>query len=368
LRLVFCAVAAAAAVLLGTACNNSSSESQRPTATPSAAPAESWSETAAPGDTAGDSPLSTAELVEILRPSVVHILSEVATIDVFGQVVPQEGVGTGFIIDEEGHIVTNNHVISRGPDSVYSITVTLADGRQFPARIVGRDPPTDIAVLKIDAEGLVPVPLGNSSEVRVGEDVVAMGNALNLPGGPTVTKGVVSAVNRLIQEGNISIPDAIQTDAIINPGNSGGPLVNMRGEVIGITTAVIRGGSAEGIGLAIAIDSAKPIIEELMRYGVVNRGFLGVQIAPIPSLAAQQCGVDLERGVLLVDIVDNSPAAAAGLNVCDAIVRVEDVDIRSTGDLFNALQRYRAGETVDLNVVRRGQTLGLEVTLGEQPG
>lgn len=366
MRLVFCA-AVAAAVLAGIACNNSS-ESQRPAATPSAPPAESPTGSAAPADAAGGSPLSTAELVETLRPSVVHILSEVATIDVFGQLVPQEGVGTGFIIDEEGHIVTNNHVISRGVDPVDSITVTLADGRQFPARIVGRDPPTDIAVLKIDADGLVPVPLGDSSRVRVGEDVVAMGNALNLPGGPTVTKGVVSAVNRLIQEGNISIPDAIQTDAIINPGNSGGPLVNMRGEVIGITTAVIRGGSAEGIGLAIAINSAKPIIEELMRYGVVNRGFLGVQIAPIPSLAAQQCGVDLEQGVLLVDIVRNSPAAAAGLAVCDALVRVEEVDIRTTGDLFNALQRYRAGQTVELNVVRRGETLDLEVTLGEQPG
>jgi serine protease Do len=195
--------------------------------------------------------------------------------------VPQSGVGTGFIIDEEGHIVTNNHVISdQEGNAVKDITVTLDDGRQFDATVVGRDPPSDIAVLDIEADDIEPVPLGSSADLKVGQDVVAMGNALNLPGGPTVTKGVVSALGRLIQEDAVSIPDAIQTDAAINPGNSGGPLVDADGKVVGITTAVIRG-NAEGIGLVIAIDTARPIVEELIESGQVDRGFLGVSIVQV---------------------------------------------------------------------------------------
>ena len=196
----------------------------------------------------GGQALSTVDLVARLRPSVVHIQADTA-------------VGTGLIIDTEGHVVTNNHVITGGgSDPATDITVTTSDGRDHASQIVGRDVPTDLAVLKIQADNLRGVELGESSKAQVGEPVVAMGHALNLPGGPTVTTGVVSAVNREIDEEGINIPDAIQTDAAINPGNSGGPLANSRGQVIGITTAVIRG-NAEGIGLAISIDSAKPIID-----------------------------------------------------------------------------------------------------------
>ena len=227
--------------LLLAGCNGSGGGAS-PTAGPATATATATA-TAQPGpgdDNAADQ--SAVDVVKELGPSVVHILSEAATLDVFGQVTPTKGVGTGFVLDREGHIVTNNHVVTiDSGEPAQNITVTLSDGRQFQARIVGRDAPTDLAVLKIDADGLTPVELGSSAGLQVGESVVAIGNALDLPGGPTVTQGVVSAKGRLIQESDVTIPDAIQTDASINPGNSGGPLVNMRGQVVGITTAVIRG-------------------------------------------------------------------------------------------------------------------------------
>jgi serine protease Do len=306
---------------------------------------------------------STPELVELLRSSVVHIKSEAATLDDFGRLVPSSGVGTGFIIDDQGHIVTNNHVISINSNAAENITVTLDDGSEYDASIVGRDPPTDVAVLKIEADNLTPVTLGDSTALKVGEDVVAIGNALDLPGGPTVTKGVVSAVNRLIQESNVSIPDAIQTDAAINPGNSGGPLVDADGEVVGITTAVIRG-EAEGIGLAIAIDTAEPVIQELIADGNVDRGFLGITIQEITPSLAQQFDLAVDHGVGIRSVEPGSPADDAGLAQGDIIVRLGDTEIRTSGDLFRALTEHRAGDVVEVEYFHNGSSQTTEVTLG----
>ncbi|MGH9203367.1 MAG: S1C family serine protease, partial [Vicinamibacterales bacterium] len=294
--------------------------------------------------------------------SVVHILSETATIDVFGQLVPSSGVGTGFLIDENGTIVTNNHVVT-GNDgqAVDEITVTLFDDREFSAEIVGRDQPTDVAVLRIDADDLTPLTLGSSSALRVGEDVVAIGNALNLPGGPTVTKGVVSALGRLIQEANVTIPDAIQTDAAINPGNSGGPLVNINGEVVGITTAVI--GGAEGIGLAISIDSARPIIEELINEGRVRRGVLGMTIVEITPALARSFDLAVDHGVGIREVVANGPADDAGLVQGDIVVRLEEVEVRTSADLFRALTKHRAGDVVEVEFFHNGTNEVKKVTL-----
>ena len=319
-----------------------------------------------PDDTtsAGVAFSTTTELVELLRPSVVHIRSEAATLDDFGQLVPSGGVGTGFIVDNDGHIVTNNHVISTSNgDAVDNITITLDDGRQHDATIVGRDPPTDIAVLKIDADNLTPATLGDSSALQVGEDVIAIGNALDLSGGPTVTKGVVSALGRLIQESNVSIPDAIQTDAAINPGNSGGPLVNVDGEVVGITTAVIRG-NAEGIGLAISIDTAEPIVQELISEGRVNRGFLGVTIQEITPSLAQQFDLAVDHGVGIRGVQPGGPADEAGLEQGDIIVRLGSSEIRTSGDLFAALTEHRAGDVVEVEYFHNGNRETTEVTLG----
>lgn len=335
-----------------------------PASTPSPAVSPAASPAVADHVPSDEEALYAPELVKELRPSVVHVLSEAATLDVFGQLTPTEGVGTGFIIDEEGHIVTNNHVITvDGDQPAQTITITLDDGRQFQGSIVGRDAPTDLAVLQIDAGDLTPAALGSSEALQVGDDVLAIGNALDLPGGPTVTRGVVSAKGRLIQgEGGITIPDAIQTDASINPGNSGGPLVNSGGEVVGITTAVIRG-QAEGIGLAISIDSARPIVEELIDKGRVDRGFLGVTIVEVTPSLAESFGLAVDDGIGLREVQRGSPADLGGLQPGDVIVELAGQEINNSGDLFKALTEHRAGETVTVGFYRGERLLSAEVTL-----
>lgn len=353
-----------AVVLVLAACNGGGSDATPTTVTP--APISDTAMPVAPSedDESSGGTLYAPDVVEQLRPSVVHILSEAASLDVFGQVTPQQGVGTGFIIDEEGHIVTNNHVITvDGDQPAQQITVTLDDGRQFEASIVGRDPPNDLAVLRIDAEGLTPAVMGSSEELQVGDDVLAIGNALNLPGGPTVTKGVVSAKGRLIQAQAITIPDAIQTDASINPGNSGGPLVNKDGEVVGITTAVIRG-EAEGIGLVISIDNARPIVEELIASGRVDRGLLGVSISEITPALADSFDLPVDSGIGISSVDNGSPADQAGLEPGDIIVELEDNELTNSGELFKALTKYRAGDTVTVKFYRGGDLETTEVTLG----
>jgi len=313
------------------------------------------------GATAGPG-LSTPELVARLRPSVVQISTEV-------------GAGTGFILDSQGNIVTNNHVVTLPNNCntpARSINVTLSDDREFTARIVGRDVPTDVAVIKIDASNLTAVSLGSSAALQVGEDVVAIGNALDLAGGPTVTKGVVSAKDRLIEESgqgcDVTIPGAIQTDASINPGNSGGPLVGSNGQVVGITTAVIRGLLEEGIGLAIPIDAVKPIVDELIASGRVERGFLGVGgLFDVTPAIARSLNLPVERGVSFNQVVVGGPAERAGLLARDVIVRVGNRQIRNSGDLFVALSENRAGATVMVQFHRNAaQPREVEVTLAQQ--
>jgi serine protease Do len=312
--------------------------------------------------------LSTQEIVKRLRPSVVHILTEGTSFNVFGETQPTEGVGTGIIIDAEGHIVTNNHVISLDTNlPAGGITVTLSDGRELSAQVVGADEPTDLAVLQIIAENLTPAALGDASKLEVGEDVVAIGHALNLPGGPTVTRGVVSATDRLIQEDPYMIPGAIQTDAAINPGNSGGPLVNSAAEVVGITTQVIRG-TAEGLGFAISIDTAKPIIEELIAKGRVERGTLGIRLVNITPEIAQEYDLPVQSGVGIGAVDRFGPAAQAGLQSGDIIVRIAGEDVNNSGDLIRVLTEHKGGETVKVEYYRDNQRLEVDVTLGSQTG
>ena len=336
------------------ACGSGSDSDATPTGTATTAGADPTPIGGTSNDGSSGTP-TTVELVEQLRPSVVNVQTE-------------GGAGTGFIVDGDGHIVTNNHVIAINGQPASNIIVTLSTGEDIDAEVVGRDPPTDIAVLRIDADDLVPVPLGNSSDLRVGEDLLAMGNALALEGGPTVTTGVVSALGRVIQNDDpqnfINISDAIQTDAIINPGNSGGPLVNAKGEVIGITSVVIRGVQAEGIGLAISIDSAKPIIEELKASGEIDRGLLGVRIASVNQALAVGCSpLSAVSGVLIASVQQGGPAAEAGLQTCDVIVQIQDKGIETSGDLFGVLNDYRAGITVDVELVRESARQSIEVTL-----
>ena len=309
--------------------------------------------------------LSVPDLVEMIRPGVVHIANEQVAIDLLGREVPSQGVGTGFIVDKQGHVVTNDHVVA----GARRILVTLWDGRDVEATVVGRDPQTDVAVLKIATSDLPVVNLGQSSKLRVGEQVVAIGHALDLPGGPTVTAGVVSALERAITnaEGAGTLSDLIQSDASINPGNSGGPLLNMRGEVVGINVAGIVG--SENVGFAISIDGAKPIIAELINRGVVQRGFLGIVTATITRSIARQNGLPVDSGVFILNVGLNTPASAVGLMRGDIIVEIAGVAVKDSGDLSRILVQHKPGSKVTVKFYRGDaqSARSVEVVLAERP-
>ena len=309
-----------------------------------------------------DEYLPTVDVVKLLSPSVVQIVTESLTMGFFNEPSPRSGVGTGEILDEQGHILTNNHVI----DGAQSITVTLSTGDSYPAVVVGGDPLTDIAVIRIEAQGLRPVKLGRSSELQVGEDVIAIGHALGLDGGPTVSKGVVSALGRsLSTDQQSTIVDLIQTDASINPGNSGGPLVNAKGEVIGINTAIIQG--SQGIGFAINIDDAKVVAAQLMERGYVQRGFLGLTPFNLTPGLAERFEIAVDEGVIVVRVMPGLAAAEAGLMEEDVIVQLGDEQIRNTGELSKFLITHLPGETVDLVYLRGAEEVRTQITLGERP-
>jgi serine protease Do len=348
--------------LVLSACNGGDENGSPPDATPTTS-ATAASPTAVP--TRSDEPLSVPEIVRLLRPSVVRVQTEGARFDILGRPVPTQGVGTGVILDDEGHIVTNNHVLRLDGQLATRIIVTLSDDRTFTAEVVGTDAPTDLAVLKIDAADLSTAALGNVSQLQVGEEVVAIGHALDLPGGPTVTRGVVSAKERVIQETPYSIVDAIQTDASINPGNSGGPLVNRYGEVVGINTAIIA--QAQGIGFAISIDLAKPLVQEIIEDGSVTRGFLGINIVDVTPSVAASFDLPVDSGVGVAGVERGSPADRTGLRVSDIIVRMGDLTITNSGDLLQALTKFRAGDTVAVEFYRDGDVREEEVTLADRP-
>ena len=357
-----------ALILALSACKGGGEQSPTPettgTAPAATASPTSASPTAVP--TRSGAPLSVPDIVRLLRPSVVRVQTEGASFDILGRPVPTGGVGTGVIIDQEGHIVTNDHVVSLDSGLASHVTVTLSDDRTVTAQIVGTDAPTDLAVLKIDATNLTPATLGDVSDLQVGEDVVAIGYALDLPGGPTVTKGVVSAKGRTIQEANYSISDAIQTDASINPGNSGGPLVDDYGEVVGIDTAIIS--QAQNIGFAISIDLAKPLVQEIIQNGFVSRGFLGVNVVDVtPSVAASfDLPVDKGIGVAERDLrLARRQGRPARRRHHSAPRR--PVTITNGGDLVQALTKYRAGDTITVVFYRDSQQQETEVTLTARP-
>ena len=306
--------------------------------------------------------LPTEDVVRILTPSVVQIVTETLGMGTFNQPVPGRGVGTGLILDERGHILTNNHVIA----GAQRITVTLSNGDSFPAEVVGGDVTTDTAVIRIEADGLQPAKLGHSFELQVGEEVIGIGHALGLPGGPTVTKGVVSALGRSITASpQTTMVDLIQTDAAINPGNSGGPLVNTRAEVVGMNTAIIQG--SQGIGFAINIDDARIVAAQLMARGYVERGFLGITPATLNPGLANLLTVPVAEGIVVVAVASGSPADEAGLEEEDVIVQMGDEPIRNTGELSKFLIAHPPGETVTIVFFRGSEERTAQVTFAEQP-
>lgn len=271
---------------------------------------------------------------------------------------PSQGLGSGFIISQDGKIVTNHHVVA----GAETVKVKLADGRSFDAEVIGSDPMTDIAVLKVTADVALPtVSFGTSETLRVGDEVVAVGNPFGLGG--TVTSGIVSALSRDIRSGPFD--DYIQTDAAINRGNSGGPLFNNAGEVIGVNTAIISpGGGSVGIGFAVPSDLVQTIVEDLADDGQVARGWLGVNIRPMTEEVAQVLGYDAPKGAVVEAVSPDSPAAAAGVQKGDIILSFGEVVIDDLRDLTRAVATTSPEQTTSVNVLRKGREVTLDVTVG----
>lgn len=273
----------------------------------------------------------------------------------------RRSLGSGVIVDPRGYILTNNHVVERADQ----IEVDLSDGSTHKAKVVGTDPPTDLAVIQIESEGNFPAaPLGDSSSLVVGEWVLAIGNPFGF--GHTVTAGIVSAKGRVIGQGNYD--DFVQTDAAINPGNSGGPLVNMRGEVIGINTSIISAsGGSMGIGFATPSSMAAKIYDQLVEFGSVTRGWLGVSIQNLTPELARNFGIEGKTGAVVGDVIgDDSPAGNAGLKAGDVIVEIDGKPVESNHDLVQLVADIRPESTVNVKFYRDGKLQTTQVTLGKR--
>jgi serine protease Do len=300
------------------------------------------------------------EIARAVKPAVVNVsvrgLQKEASdhddfLQQFGMRSPRRmvrGLGSGFVINPDGFVLTNNHVV----DGASEIRVKFADGRELAGKVVGRDPKTDLALLKVEATGLPVVPLGDSSRLEVGEPVMAVGNPFGLE--QTVTTGIVSATGRVIGEGPYD--DFIQTDASINPGNSGGPLINTRGEAVGINAAIVSGnGGSVGIGFAIPTNLAKPVVTQLASAGHVVRGWLGVAIQPVTPELAKSFGVNEATGALISGVTADSPAQKAGLQRGDVITRYDGRVVARASDLPRAVAETPVGRAVPVEIVRDGQ-------------
>ncbi len=331
-----------------------------------------------PADSQGEELPSLAPMLGRVLPSVVNIATEsrVRVQDnplfqdpffrrFFGMPdMPRErktqALGSGVIVDaQHGYILTNNHVVDKADE----ITVTLKDGRSFNAKLVGKDPETDVAVVQIKADHLTAVPLADSDRLRVGDFVVAIGNPFGL--GQTVTSGIVSALGRT-GLGIEGYEDFIQTDASINPGNSGGALVNLHGELVGINTAILApGGGNVGIGFAIPVNMAQQIMTQLVEHGEVRRGRLGVLVQDLTPDLAKAFDIKQTQGAVIAKVVKDSPAEKAGLKAGDVVVDVNGKPVMTSSELRNSIGLLRVGETVTLDVIRDGESHTIKVTIAE---
>ncbi|MDP2856781.1 MAG: trypsin-like peptidase domain-containing protein [Bacillota bacterium] len=320
-----------------------------PVPAPSPAPA-----TGAPGDS------PAVAVAARLGPAVVGITNRLTSRDLFGRQTAREASGSGVIFAKNGYIVTNNHVV----EGARELVVALGDGRTFPAVIVGTDKPTDLAVIKIETDGLPAAEFGNSDELRVGEFAVAIGNPVATEFQRSVTQGIISGLNRVLRVGDESLT-LIQTDAVINPGNSGGTLSNARGQVIGINTLKIDLPRVEGMGFAIPINTARPIIEALISTGRVQRAWIGVYL--IDKTNAAQFNLKVDHGAYIAELVPGGPAEKAGLKVADVIVAIGQANVVTVNDLKAALRKHKVGERVEVAVERGGNKVKVPVVLAEAP-
>ena len=308
-------------------------------------------------------------------PSVVNVTSRAMTFDFFYGLVPQEGQGSGFVIDKEGHILTNYHVVAEARQ----VEVTLHNRKKYKATVVGSDPSHDLAVIQIKASDLVPAVLGDSRNLQVGQKVYAIGNPFGLAG--TMTRGIVSSIRPVREPNGATIDEAIQTDAAINPGNSGGPLMNWHGEVIGINTMILSNvGQNAGIGFAIPINTAKAVLNDLMTLGRVRRPALGVRTVPVSPELADEIGLPVDYGLLIIGVVSGSAADQAGLRAGteraylgnipimlggDLIVAIDGEKIQDQDDLTQMMNNHRAGDSVKVTIYRGKKKMDVDVSLGE---
>ncbi|WDQ16021.1 Do family serine endopeptidase [Rhodopirellula sp. P2] len=340
-------------------------------------------------NTAQDLSASFRTVAEAMRPSVVSISSKTTAKSVSNRLPPglrsqlppgfedffeersrgsqqmptREGQGSGVVVREDGYILTNNHVVE-GADEVY---VELSDDRRLPAEVVGTDPETDLAVLKIQAKGLRAIAFGDSDAIQVGDWVLAIGSPFGLD--QTVTAGIISGKNRnrqIVNNGQ-GFEDFLQTDAAINPGNSGGPLVNLRGELVGINTAILsRSGASAGIGFAIPVSLARPVLTSIIEYGQVRRGFLGAQVRDVTPELVDEMGLKVKDGALIQGVLDKQPAANANLQPGDVVVSVDGKKVRSSSQLVNYIASRPPGASVSMVINRDGETLDKTVDLQER--
>ncbi|MGD0636480.1 MAG: trypsin-like peptidase domain-containing protein [Nitrososphaerales archaeon] len=299
--------------------------------------------------------------IEKLSESVVGIDSTKLTRDYRYGLVPIEGQGSGVIIDPGGTIVTNHHVI----DDASKVQVHLKDGRTLVGEVIGSDEATDIALVRVKAENLPSAALGDSESLKVGQFVLAIGNALGLPGAPTVSMGVISALGRPLPGTDFVLEGLVQTDAAINPGNSGGPLADLDGRVIGINTAMIP--FAQGVGFAIPSDTIKRIIEQISKNGRVVRPWLGISGLDVNPSIARRYGLSVESGVLLAEVMRDSPAHAAGLREGDIVVGIGETKVEQMKGLVTALSKSTIGDRVTVSFVRTGTTYEADIRLAETP-
>ena len=330
---------------------------------------------AAPGEGLDSEEQNNISVYRRNIPSVVNVTSRTMNFDFFYGLVPQEGQGSGFVIDKDGHILTNYHVIA----DARQVEVTMHNRKKYKATVVGTDPAHDLAVIQIKAPDLVPAVLGDSRNLQVGQKVYAIGNPFGLAG--TMTRGIVSSIRPVREPNGATIDDAIQTDAAINPGNSGGPLMNWHGEVIGINTMILSSVNQNaGIGFAIPINTAKAVLNDLMTLGRVRRPALGVKTIPISPELADEMGLPVEYGLLIVQVIPGGSADRAGLrggseraylgNIPimlggDLIVAIDGEKVEDEQDLSQMMNNHRAGDTVKVTIYRNKKKLDVNVSLGE---
>jgi S1-C subfamily serine protease len=308
-------------------------------------------------------------------PSVVNITSTAVAYDFFYGAVPQQGAGSGFVFDSDGHILTNYHVV----ENARQVEVTTSDKKKYKAQIVGEDPAHDLAVIQIPTKTVPQVEIGDSKNLIVGQKVFAIGNPFGLSG--TMTRGIISSI-RSVRGPRGFIDEAIQTDAAINPGNSGGPLLNSRGQVIGINSMILTGGAEQsaGIGFAIPINTAKAVLDDLVHLGRVRRPEIGIRSIPIGPELADQMGLAADAGLLIVQVVPGSAAERAGLHGGseraylgntpimiggDLIVAIDGQGIEDQQELSHVMQNHRAGDSVTVTIYRGKKKMDIKVVLGE---